>query len=74
MANTARIDDTTAVGARPEYVRFPSELSEKIDTHHRAMMAAAPAGVTVTRAGAIRNLVELGLESQARSAARRGKR
>ena len=51
------------------YIRLPAELLERVEAHRAELQAAAPNGVDVSRAAAIRNLLELALEKSAERAA-----
>ncbi len=61
-------EETTHAGRKrpagdPMYSRIPEELRERIEAHREAMQGRAEAGAVVTLAGAIRNLIEKGLDS-----------
>lgn len=47
--------------SEPIYVRLPPELLERVEAHRATLQASTPSGVEVSRAAAIRHLVELGL-------------
>lgn len=47
------------------YIRLPSALRARVDAHRVAMQASSQVGVVVSRAAAIRNLLELGLQGAA---------
>jgi hypothetical protein len=50
------------------YIRLPLELLERVEAHRAAMQASAPHGVDVSRAAAVRNLLELALDTKGRAA------
>lgn len=45
------------------YIRLPLELLERVEAHRAALQRSAPSGVEVSRAAAIRNLLELALDA-----------
>ena len=47
------------------YIRLPRALREQVDAYREALQRAAASGVDVSRAAAIRNLLELGLRGAA---------
>lgn len=51
------------------YIRLPLSLLERVEAHRDAMQTDAPNGVEVSRAAAIRNLLEVALDRVAECAA-----
>lgn len=53
----------------PTYVRFDAELLERVEAHRATLQARAGVHAEVSRAAAIRDLVELGLDTATERAA-----
>lgn len=58
-------DDSTDRNAEVVYLRIPSELRARIDAHRSRMQGEAPSGVVISRAAAIRHLLDVGLRGVA---------